>query len=383
MRGMVITEKTFKRKKPVVVAVSGGFDPVHVGHIRMFREAKALGDYLVVILNNDNWLKRKKGKNFMPETERKELIESIRYVDEVVLTKHTEDFEDGSVCEELRVIKPDVFCNGGDRTRENIPEIAVCAELGTGMVFGVGGGKVQSSSWLLKIRHRIMIASLITFIQETVKQYGAWGIGLASFIEEIVVPIPSTLVIMFSGFIFLGGEPFSAGAFKILILTIVVPTAIGLTLGSLFVYFLAYFFGKPAVDRYGRWVGLSWGDIEKIQVRFNRGIGDELVFFGLRSFPIVPSVVINAFCGLTRLLFGKYLTITFLGVIVRASILSVLGWQAGGLYFKYAAAIDRVEKIVLTVIAFAIVSFILYRRGKSPRPAAYSSDDGSQFKDSP
>ena len=66
------------KKKPVVVAVSGGFDPIHIGHVRMFERAKALGDELVVILNNDNWLKKKKGFAFMPEKERKEVIEALR-----------------------------------------------------------------------------------------------------------------------------------------------------------------------------------------------------------------------------------------------------------------------------------------------------------------
>ena len=136
--------------KKKVVAVSGGFDPVHVGHVRMFKRAKALGDYLVVILNNDNWLRHKKGAAFMPEAERKEIIESLGCVDEVMLTFHPETVTDRSVCAELRALKPDIFANGGDRRNtEDIPEAAVCEELGIEMVFNVGGDKVQSSSWLI------------------------------------------------------------------------------------------------------------------------------------------------------------------------------------------------------------------------------------------
>jgi cytidyltransferase-like protein len=139
------------RNKKKVVAVSGGFDPIHPGHIRMFKAAKALGDYLVVILNNDNWLKLKKGSVFMSEKERKEVIESIRWVDEVVISLHSKNSKDISVNAELRQIKPDIFANGGDRKKVNIPEVATCNELGCKMVFNIGqGGKVQSSSWLLK-----------------------------------------------------------------------------------------------------------------------------------------------------------------------------------------------------------------------------------------
>jgi len=140
-----------KNKKKVVVAVSGGFDPVHIGHVRMFERAKALGDELVVILNNDNWLKKKKGYAFMPQQERKELLEALGVVDRVVLTNHPENPTDMSVSLALADLKPHIFANGGDRTVGNVPEIQVCNEIGCEMVYGIGdGGKVQSSSWLLE-----------------------------------------------------------------------------------------------------------------------------------------------------------------------------------------------------------------------------------------
>ncbi len=137
--------------KIITVVVSGGFDPVHIGHVRMFQEARALGDRLVVVLNNDNWLMLKKGFVFMSEAERKEVIEAFRAVDEVVLTKHEAGTTDMSICKALEEIKPDIFANGGDRKLENIPEVATCEAIGCEMIFNVGrGGKVQSSSELAK-----------------------------------------------------------------------------------------------------------------------------------------------------------------------------------------------------------------------------------------
>ncbi len=134
-----------------VVAVSGGFDPIHIGHVRMFEKAKKLGDKLIVILNNDNWLRKKKGIIFMEENQRKEIIEAFKSVDAVVITEHPENPTDMSVCAELKKIKPHIFANGGDRTKSNIPEIPVCDEIGCEMIFGIGdGGKIQSSSWLLR-----------------------------------------------------------------------------------------------------------------------------------------------------------------------------------------------------------------------------------------
>jgi cytidyltransferase-like protein len=143
-----------KNSRPVIVAVSGGFDPPHVGHVRMFKEARALGTKLIVILNNDNWLLKKKGYVFMPELERKEMIESFGCVDEVLLTKHSADPVDMSVCEALASVKPNIFANGGDRQLHNIPEAEVCKNMACKMVFNVGfGGKVQSSSSLVQKAH--------------------------------------------------------------------------------------------------------------------------------------------------------------------------------------------------------------------------------------
>lgn len=135
---------------PRIIAVSGGFDPLHIGHVRLFEAAKKLGDKLIVIINNDNWIKLKKGRAFMPDKERCELIKALGVVDDVYLTKHEEGTTDMSVCEALREIKPDIFANGGDRKEDNIPEVVVCKEIGCEMMFNVGeGGKVQSSSWLI------------------------------------------------------------------------------------------------------------------------------------------------------------------------------------------------------------------------------------------
>lgn len=137
-----------KKSKKTIVAVSGGFDPVHIGHVRLFQKARKLGHRLVVILNNDNWLMNKKGFVFMKQNERKEILLALDCVDSVVITSHTKHDPDTSVCRALAKIKPDIFANGGDRKRGNVPEDAVCSQLGIKMVYNVGGGKVQSSSWL-------------------------------------------------------------------------------------------------------------------------------------------------------------------------------------------------------------------------------------------
>ncbi len=158
---MAVKKRKSKKKKLVVVAVSGGFDPLHIGHTRLFRHARTLGDKLVVILNNDHWLRKKRGFVFMSEHERKEVIEALRDVDRVILTKHPRNPkgpEDMSVSRELRKLMPDIFVNGGDRNEKDAAnpasslyhDVNTCRALGIKMIFNVGhGGKIQSSSWLL------------------------------------------------------------------------------------------------------------------------------------------------------------------------------------------------------------------------------------------
>ena len=142
-----------------VIMVSGGFDPVHIGHVRLFNEAKKLGDELVVYINNDHWLRVKKGYVFMPEHERKEIIEAFEAVDKVVISAHKKNTRDMSICQGLTEIRPYIFANGGDRDEKNAndpnsslyKERQIHKKLGIQMVYNVGhGGKVRSSSLLVK-----------------------------------------------------------------------------------------------------------------------------------------------------------------------------------------------------------------------------------------
>jgi len=139
----------FFRLKKIVVATGGGFDPLHPGHVRLFKEAKKLGDVLVVMLNSDAQVTKKKGNTFYPsQDERKEIVESIKYVDKVII-----DPGKDVTCEEaLKLVKPDILAKGGDRVPGAMPEVEVkvCQELGIKIVYNVGGEKIQSSSWLLK-----------------------------------------------------------------------------------------------------------------------------------------------------------------------------------------------------------------------------------------
>ena len=129
------------------VAISGYFDPIHVGHLEYIELSKRMGDYLVVIVNNNHQCKLKKGKHFMDESDRIKIVESIKGVDEVFLSIDS----DKTVCKSLEKIKPDIFTNGGDRHNQEIPESIVCKKHGIELLDGMGK-KIRSSSDLTGLK---------------------------------------------------------------------------------------------------------------------------------------------------------------------------------------------------------------------------------------
>ena len=137
------------------IMVSGGFDPVHIGHIRMIIDASKYGD-VIVVANSDSWLFRKKGFVFMEFEQRAEILAAIKGVIKVSGV----DDSDGTVCEAIRRLKPDYFANGGDRKKHNTPEQTVCDELGVEMLWSVGGDdKANSSSDLVD---RVVVKSRVS-----------------------------------------------------------------------------------------------------------------------------------------------------------------------------------------------------------------------------
>ena len=135
-----------------VMVLSGGFDPVHIGHLRMFREASNLGHQVIIGLNSDEWLTRKKGKPFMKWEERAEILESRKFVNQVLPMDDNDDTAKDIIVKVCKLYNNEdfniYFANGGDRKKGNVPELDTCKDFNVVMLWGVGGGKIQSSSWL-------------------------------------------------------------------------------------------------------------------------------------------------------------------------------------------------------------------------------------------
>ena len=129
------------------IAISGYFDPIHVGHVEYINNAKKLGDWLIVIVNNNKQCALKKGKHFMDEKDRVLIVKNIKAVDEVFLSID----DDKTVCKSLKEVNPDVFANGGDRKNYEIPESRVCKENNIEIIDGLGD-KIRSSSDLTGLK---------------------------------------------------------------------------------------------------------------------------------------------------------------------------------------------------------------------------------------
>lgn len=209
-----------------------------------------------------------------------------------------------------------------------------------------------------------MFEEIILYLESVLLAYGSLGVFLGSIVEEIIAPIPSTLVIMGTSFIILQGAAISPETIFSLFINVVLPASVGVTIGSLLIYTLAYYLGKELIDRLGKYLGVSWENIDKAQSKFEESRSDEVILFTVRALPVVPSIAINVFCGFVRYDLKKFVVITFLGTLIRAFILGFLGWQFGSLYQTISTKISYLEEISVVVIILSIIIYFLYEKYK-------------------
>ncbi|MBI2482153.1 MAG: VTT domain-containing protein [Candidatus Vogelbacteria bacterium] len=205
-----------------------------------------------------------------------------------------------------------------------------------------------------------MIEMMITFIREVLWPLGAGGVLAAGFLEEVIAPIPSALVMLSAGFLFLT-MPVSVSFVSTLILKLIIPITIGVVAGSMIYYYVGYVFGRPFIERYGCWLGVGWPDVERLDQRLQRSNRDELVLFSLRVFPLIPNIAINLGFGLARYHWRKFLVIILAGTAVRVFILAIIGSLAGNLYSTYADLINRFENGIFAILIISILIFSSYR----------------------
>jgi membrane protein DedA with SNARE-associated domain len=215
-----------------------------------------------------------------------------------------------------------------------------------------------------------MFSSLVHFAQNSLVPLGALGVFLGSFIGEIVGPFPSVGMILAASFWFVDHLSFSFTLiFKILFL-ISLPEAFGVMLGSLVVFSIGYFGGKPAIEKVGKYFGLSWSSIEKFHNRLQKTKREWFYIFIMRSVPLIPNMLINAACGLLRVNILRYITATFMGSFVRATTYAFAGWYLGNKYKVYSKFFVRYERnifILTIVLVLALLAWFIIKRYKNKK----------------
>jgi membrane protein DedA with SNARE-associated domain len=203
--------------------------------------------------------------------------------------------------------------------------------------------------------------------------YAPHTLFLAGLIEELVVFIPSSAVFLGAGFAASAqGIPFDRLFQSLGVASF--AAGFGMTLGSLVAYALAYWGGKPAVERWGRYIGVSWRDIARAEARWSKGVRDEIAIIIARAVPFFPVSPVSVLCGLLRIPLGSFFIATIAGAAIRVSLLIVCGWYVGREYALYAAALESVSTALTACIAFAaIVAVVIWRRRAIRRAAAARS----------
>ena len=209
-----------------------------------------------------------------------------------------------------------------------------------------------------------MIEWILSHIGVWVSDYGAIGVFGASVIEEVISIIPSALVQLGAGFFILGGSAISLVAIVKLVLVVALPAAMGVLVGSLLFYAIGYWGGELFLHRFGKYIGVRWGDVVALQEKLRASKWDDAIFFAGRALPIIPSVLLAVFGGIVRMPLLQYSLLTIGGVFIRACILGVIGWQLGSAYESYASYFDTIEIVGLGFVITVLVVWFLYTKRK-------------------
>lgn len=212
-----------------------------------------------------------------------------------------------------------------------------------------------------------MLTSILTGLEGFIVSYGPWAVFGGSILEQIVTPIPSSVVVLGASFFLMKGVAMSAGSLQTMFFNISIPAALGVTLGSLLYYGISYKIGIPFVERAGKYLGVSIEDLEGVEKRVKESRYENLFLFTARCVPVIPSIAISLFCGLIRYNPRNYVLITFFGAMVQASILGIIGWQFGNFYLTLSEGLSFIDNIILVVLVLVVLIFVLKKRSEKKR----------------
>lgn len=207
---------------------------------------------------------------------------------------------------------------------------------------------------------------LTQWLLDSIRSHGAFSVFIGVLIESVIIPIPSPLVIMGAAAILIPPELPLGTALGRIASHIVLPGAIGSTIGALIGYGLGFWGGKPVIDRLRRFLGFGWQDVQAMEQRLNRRHAG-IILLLLRALPVVPLSLISIAAGLIRWPVVSFMGWTWLGSIPRCLLLGTLGWATGDAYYGLAHRMDRLEGLISGAIVVSSLILIVWLRQKVSR----------------
>jgi membrane protein DedA with SNARE-associated domain len=212
-----------------------------------------------------------------------------------------------------------------------------------------------------------MISDITQWIMELMRTHGQLSVFIGVIVEQIIVPIPSPLIVMGAGALLISPGLSIPSALLQILWIIVLPGSIASTLGSYIGYLISYYGGKALVVRFQRFLGVDWKEIENLEKRF-QGKKEALSIFFSRAIPIFPISLVSVFAGLLRIPIRPFTFYTFLGSIFRCLFLGFVGWWIGATYEKVATQLDSVETIIsilMLIVMSGVLGYLYYKFRKS------------------
>lgn len=206
-----------------------------------------------------------------------------------------------------------------------------------------------------------MIGEITAWILDALRAHGAWSVFVGVLIEQVIVPIPSPAIIMGAGFILIPETATWAAALARATVQIVLPGVVASAAGAWGTYLIARWGGRALVDRFQKYLGFTWADVESVGAHFTKR-GEEISLFALRAIPIVPLSLISVAAGVLEIPFRIFMVWSVLGTIPRCYLLAVLGWQMGSRALNFSKGVDRFESLISLVMVGGVVLAILYLR---------------------
>lgn len=208
------------------------------------------------------------------------------------------------------------------------------------------------------------MTEILNHILSLIQTNGLIAMLLGGFVEQIIVPIPSPIITMAGGaFLIDTSLPIFEAIFSIFT-KVSLPYTIGATIGTSLVFFVTYFGGQPIIEKFGKYIGISWKLIENVKKDFQKSIADELFILIACTIPIVPVSLVTAFCGGFQIKPQKFYPMVFLALLIRATILGFVGFQMGEAFTGLAHGLDKIESLLTVLGAFLILGFLYLKREK-------------------